>query len=149
MTAPNFKLVPYKKEDYNFIFRVKKISYETYVKHFFGEWNNEVQKEMFDKFIKESSDNIFLIKIKNKKVGFINGQIGDDCYNQGNICILPKFQNQGIGTKILKSIIESHKTMDIKLKVFKNNPARNLYERLGFQIDGETNSHYLMTKKAK
>jgi ribosomal protein S18 acetylase RimI-like enzyme len=30
------------------------------------------------------------------------------------------------------------------LQVLKTNPAKQLYERLGFQVTGETASHYLM-----
>lgn len=32
------------------------------------------------------------------------------------------------------------------LKVFKNNPAKKLYERLGFTIYKEDKSHYYMEK---
>ena len=31
--------------------------------------------------------------------------------------------------------------------VFKQNPAQNLYKRLGFEIVSETKTHYYMTKK--
>ena len=36
--------------------------------------------------------------------------------------------------------------MPVELQVLKVNPARRLYGRLGFQVTGETETHYLMQR---
>ena len=60
--------------------------------------------------------------------------------------VLPDYQNQGIGTAVIKSILEEaqHSGKPVSLQVLKVNPARSLYERLGFLNTGETATHYLM-----
>ena len=79
--------------------------------------------------------------------GFYNGK---DKYNNtfeiGNICIKPEYQNKGIGTKILKGILEKYSNTNIEIQYFKQNPVGILYERLGFEKSGETNFHYQMVK---
>jgi ribosomal protein S18 acetylase RimI-like enzyme len=65
------------------------------------------------------------------------------------IAILPEFQNQGIGTAILQKIIGAAPThKPLRLQVFKINPARRLYERLGFVKTGATRTHLCMERAA-
>ncbi len=61
----------------------------------------------------------------------------------GLIAILPKYQSMGMGTDIIKKYIDNANKRII-LQVFKENPARLLYEKLGFKKYGETNTHLLM-----
>ena len=62
------------------------------------------------------------------------------------ISILKDYQNQGIGSNILKQqLAENHKKgIRTILQVFKDNPAKHLYEKLGFKIYGENETHYQM-----
>ncbi|VEP16133.1 GCN5-related N-acetyltransferase (fragment) [Hyella patelloides LEGE 07179] len=64
----------------------------------------------------------------------------------GEIQIKNLYQNQGIGTKILQSVIEQNqfKYQSIWLQVLKGNPAIRLYQSLGFKIFAETKTHYKM-----
>ena len=80
-------------------------------------------------------------------IGFYNGNIIETGnYEIGNICIIPEYQNKGIGTKIIKDIITLYKKNDIELQCFKTNPVKKLYERLGFRVYKETDFHYKMKK---
>ena len=137
----------YTKSDYEFIYNVKNIVYEKYVDELFGGWDDSTQHKMLDDFIEAEEENINIILCGNEKIGFINGKIlPDGEYEQGNICLLPKWQGKGIGTYLLKEVIERQKDHSIVLRVFKSNPAKNLYERLGFKTYSETQSHFLMRK---
>ena len=79
---------------------------------------------------------------------FYNDEILEDgTYEVGNICIIPEYQGNGIGSKILKDILDKNSDKDIKLQFFKQNPVGVLYERLGFEKYGETEFHYQMIKK--
>jgi len=64
-----------------------------------------------------------------------------------NIHILPEYQEHGLGTDVIKTLLEQarHEKVPVTLRVLKVNPARYLYERLGFFITGETTTHYLMS----
>jgi ribosomal protein S18 acetylase RimI-like enzyme len=61
-----------------------------------------------------------------------------------DIAILPEFQNQGIGSEILKGLFERSKAIQqpVTIHVESFNPAMNLYKRLGFQKISETNGVY-------
>ncbi len=148
--VPNLYLVPHKngnRDEIQFIYNLKKEVYQKYVEKYFKEWNEESQKKLFERFMKENSKNIELIYLREELVGFYNGKDKDDnTFEIGNICIKPEYQNKGIGTAILKEILFEHKEQNIKLQVFKENPAIRLYQKLGFEIEKETNTHYFMKK---
>ncbi len=69
--VPNLELKLYKngnQEQIKFIYDLKKEVYQRYVEENYGEWNEEIQKKLFDKFMKENSKNIELIYLKDKLV---------------------------------------------------------------------------------
>ena len=45
--------------------------------------------------------------------------------------------------------VNKKSNVDTVLQVFKENPAKNLYEKVGFEIYDETNTHYKMIRKIK
>ncbi len=51
-----------------FIYDLKKEVYQSYVEKLYGEWNEEIQKKLFSKFMKENSNNIELIYLKDELV---------------------------------------------------------------------------------
>jgi ribosomal protein S18 acetylase RimI-like enzyme len=63
-----------------------------------------------------------------------------------DISLLPEFRNQGIGTLLLRDLIdEAARTNRVfRLHVVQNNRAVRLYKRLGFSITGETGFHFKM-----
>ena len=150
--VPNLELKPYKngkQEEIKFIYDLKKEVYMKYVDSIYGEWNEENQKKLFERFMKENSKNIELIYLKDELVGFYNGKDKDNnTFEIGNICVKPEYQNKGIGTAVLKEILFEHKEQNIKLQVFKiNENAIKLYEKMGFEKTDETETHYIMIKK--
>ena len=57
--------------------------------------------------------------------------------------ITPKYQSQGIGTSLINDLLARGRPVELGvLKV--NVDARRLYERLGFRVIGETETHYHM-----
>lgn len=141
------KLIPYTDEDYEFVYDVKKNAYIKYVEDCWGPWNEDLQQELFAKFINTFKGDIYIIYYENNKIGFYNGEILENGnYEIGNICIIPEYQGRGIGTKILKDKLEENKDRNIEIQYFKNNPVGKLYQRLGFVLNGEKEFHYLMIK---
>lgn len=68
-----------------------------------------------------------------------------------DIALLPKWQNQGIGKSILHDILRNAEKIGspVSIHVESFNPAKGLYERLGFKKISETNGVYhLMEWKA-
>ena len=143
----NVKLIPYSDEDYGFVYEVKKNAYKKYVEQNWGSWNEEAQRKYFDNFIKNVRNDAFIIIYEENKIGFYNGELlSNGNYEIGNICIIPQYQNMGIGSNILKAKLEENNDKNIEIQYFKQNPVGKLYERLGFTPNGETEFHYRMIK---
>ena len=132
-------------EDYEYIYELKKNAYKEYVIMNWEAWDEEAQKEYFKNFINTYKDTTYIIQTEGKDIGFYNdAMLENGNYEIGNICIIPEYQGKGIGTKILKDVIEDHKEFNIEIQYFKQNPVGKLYERLGFIPNGETKFHYQM-----
>ncbi|MBR3661556.1 MAG: GNAT family N-acetyltransferase [Bacilli bacterium] len=91
--------------------------------------------------------NYELYCLNGKDIGFYNGIAHENgSYEIENICLVPEYQGKGIGTQVLTDIMELHKDKDIHIQYFKQNPVGELYKKLGFIPNGETEYHYQMTK---
>jgi ribosomal protein S18 acetylase RimI-like enzyme len=65
------------------------------------------------------------------------------------IALLPEYRGQGIGTALLKRLLEAAKNLypAISLSVSPNNPAMRLYERLGFVTVDIRNEYPVMKRE--
>ena len=127
---------------------VKKICYKKYVDEYYGGWIDDVQVEMNTNAFKRLSGKSTFLKIllNDEVVGFFSFDVLDYKIDGITIQMIDKAQNMGVGSFYLNHITSlSDKNMKpIFLKVFKSNPAKNLYERFGFTVYDETSSHYFM-----
>ena len=95
--------------------------------------------------MKENSKNIELIYVNGELVGFYNGKNKDDnTFEIANICIMPEYQNNGIGTAVLKEILFENNDEDVFLQCFKESTAMELFERIGFGKILETKNYYVL-----
>ncbi len=138
-------------DDFDFLFQLKKQNFKKYVDKFW-QWDDEEQKQRLRKDLEEHLPHKKIIVVNNKMIGVYAVHItedGDLYINE--ISILKEYQNKGIGRKILEKQLEENdkKKMRTVLQVFKGNSAKNLYEKLGFKVYGETESHYQMEKVIK
>lgn len=60
----------------------------------------------------------------------------------------PAHQGRGIGSRLIQGLIQEWPGRPIRLAVLKTNPARRLYERLGFRIVEDKGTAYLMRREA-
>ena len=135
-----YNMRPYIDNEYHnykeFIYQTKKEAYKKYVE---DECNEEIQRKHFETFINNVKDDTWIIQLNGKDIGFYNGVTYEDgSYEIENICIIPEYQKRGIGTQVLSDIIELHKGQDIHIKYFKQNQVGNLFSKLGFVSNGET-----------
>jgi ribosomal protein S18 acetylase RimI-like enzyme len=67
-----------------------------------------------------------------------------------DIALAPGFRGRGIGTRLLRSLMDEADASGRKLSIHveQNNPARSLYDRLGFRPAGEHGVYVLMERAA-
>jgi ribosomal protein S18 acetylase RimI-like enzyme len=90
-----------------------------------------------------------VIMIDDKPAGRILVFRDKDSTRLVDIALLTEYRNQGIGTQLLLDLINAceNERLPLRLQVTRNNPARHLYERLGFVITGEDAMYYEMERK--
>ena len=86
----------------------------------------------------------YLVMYANELIGTLKYRVSEATVEIMQIQIHPLFQRQGFGQKILQQIITDSKPKLIELTVLKQNPALQLYKRLGFEITGEDLHEYFM-----
>lgn len=139
----NYTLPKAMENDFSCIYNLKKKSIQPHVEKIWG-WNETYQLKDFMNDFKNIED-FSLILSNNNEIGFLQLKI-----TQSHICIIEihlieSFQGQGIGSSIIKGVIEQARNSkkNVSLGCFKDNiRAKNLYLRMGFSITGETESHY-------
>ena len=75
-----------------------------------------------------------LVLMDEEPVGRIYVQRAADHLLLVDIALLPEVQGQGIGTWLMRALLEegTAKNLPVRLQVVMTNPAKRLYERLGF-----------------
>ena len=138
-----YALRPATAGDYDFIYQVKAVTLKEYIAQTWG-WNESDQQSRFSASFDPAQWQI--VQLDGGDVGVLCLEREEDGFLLANIEILPPHQNRGLGTRIIEDILASARRdcLPVRLQVLKANPARRLYERLGFVVTGETDTHYLM-----
>ena len=133
-----------------FIYDVKKVSIYKYVDEIWG-WNENIQKDFFAKDFMNLEE-FDIICHNGIDIGFVQPSNCNNSINITEIHIIPEYQGKGIGTNIIKELINEGKLTNkfITLGCFKNNiRAKNLYFKLGFDLAKETSTHFVLEYKVK
>jgi ribosomal protein S18 acetylase RimI-like enzyme len=134
-------------DDFNFLYQLKKKALKEYISNTWG-WDEEWQKKYFIQNFKPNK--IQIIVKSGKNIGCISILEEELCYFLSLIELFPEYQNKGIGTQLIEELIlkANERNKCIKLHVLKvNNKAQRLYKRLGFLIEGESETHFKMIYK--
>lgn len=137
------------QEDFEFLFYLKKKSLQKYIQQTWG-WDEQWQRDYFSKNFNPKE--LKIIVQNHQDIGVISIIDKDDKLFLSKIEILPTFQSKGIGSSLIKDILEKANLLkkNVTLQVLKvNKRAKSLYERLGFEILDENESHYFMEYEAK
>ena len=89
-----------------------------------------------------------VVEIDGKPAGRLYVHRGPSDVRIMDIALIPAYRGRGIGTVLLRTLIaEAEKTgRKLSIHVEANNPARTLYERLGFRPAGEHGVYVLMER---
>ncbi len=139
-----FTTSPVQIRDTEFMWTVFRITMKQYITLARGEWDELREETQFKDQLDESASR--LIFTDNTVAGFIMTPIKDGVRWIHTICILPEHQGKGLGTAVIRSVINQaqREGVSLYLNVLRVNPARKLYERMGFQVIDETRFHFKM-----
>ena len=89
-----------------------------------------------------------IITLGGTDIGWLQSFVKDDALFLGQLFIDGSSRRQGIGTQVVKGLIEeaARAGQAITLGVVKTNPALRLYERLGFRTTHEDERKFYMRR---
>lgn len=134
---------PATEGDFDFLYALHVATMKEYVDQTWG-WNDAFQEMRFRETFDPEDTRI--ITLDGRDIGMIATQERDADLFLALIEIEPEHQRQGIGATLIKEIIAAGIRMKkpVFLHVLRANPARSLYERLGFSVVAETPTHLHM-----
>ena len=112
-----------------------------------GGWDDAEQRERFRGHFADPSS-IRVIVFGSRDIGCLSvDDLGDSLFI-GFIGMLPEYQRRGMGTRLLQQVIAEadRREIPVQLRVLKVNPARSLYERLGFVVVDNEGVRYQMKR---
>ena len=133
--------------DFELIYQILRVSLGPYVEQTWGSWDEDAQRKRFEQVTHVEDHQI--LELNGETAGCLCLKESPDELRLARLFILPQFQNRGFGTKIMTGILElaERKKLPIRLRVLRVNPARSLYERLGFRIIEEDTAHFTMLRE--
>jgi ribosomal protein S18 acetylase RimI-like enzyme len=140
-------LRPARAEDYGFALALYVETIKPYTIAFMP-WVDAVETARFAKLWAPADTRI--ITVDGADVGWVEASDTGAELVLKQFYIAPAQQQRGVGTQVMDLLLKEWRSIGrpIVLNVLKNNPARRLYQRLGFATVGETDMKYLMRREA-
>ncbi len=131
------------QEDMSFLWELHVLTMRDYVEQTWG-WERVWQEENFR--AKFDIAGLEILEIEGRPIGAMAVKEEVERLLLRQIEIHPDWQELGIGTALVGEVIARAgiRGLPVHLQVLKVNPARMLYERMGFLHVGETATHFLM-----
>ena len=132
-TAPKhgrYTLRPIVEDDYDFLWNLKIVTLRGYIEEYFG-WDDETSRS----FLRRTMENGHLVLVDGQPAGILKVYEEGGWLYLAEIGLMPEYQNKGLGTQMIQDVLDLADKLgiNVELQVFANNPARRLYERMGFQ----------------
>jgi ribosomal protein S18 acetylase RimI-like enzyme len=137
-------------EDFEFLYALHRAAMRIYVEDIFGPWDEVWQQAHYRRHY--PIDRLRIIQQDGRDVGMLYVEERAEEIFLASLEVLPAFQRRGIGSAVICELIETAARLGkpVALQVLKNNIlARNLYQRLGFGVTGDNDTHYIMAYEHK
>ena len=131
--------------DYQWLWELKRATMRSYVELTWGYWDDSIQEDFFQRHF--SSETVQIISVNGRDAGLLNVERESSELFLANLQIHPDFQNRGLGSAVLRELIESATALNlpVRLQVLSVNiGAARLYGRFGFATYLETPTHRFM-----
>jgi GNAT superfamily N-acetyltransferase len=146
MDTEKVALRPATDEDSGFAFGVKKAALREYVREIYG-WDEDEQRRLHER--RFSSAAMRIIMAEERDIGLLGTREAADGIHLLQLFLLPDAQGKGIGSHVLAQVLREADRVHrpVVLRVLKSNPrAKVFFERHGFTLAGETETHYNMER---
>jgi ribosomal protein S18 acetylase RimI-like enzyme len=129
--------------DLDFLYALHVATMKEYVDRTWG-WDDAQQEAAYRR--NHDPGAIQIITRDGQDIGMLYAEEREAEVFVAHIEISPEYQGRGIGSSILRGIVAEAalRQKTVSLRVLRVNPARSLYERLGFKIVEETTTHFSM-----
>lgn len=121
--------------DLPFVYDVHRQAFRAYVEQSWG-WD---ESQQWDLFLAEYDPRLIEIVVyQGQDIGFLRLEDQGHFLFLDTIALLPAYQGQGLGRTLVRRVLQSaaERSLPVRLHVLRVNPARTLYEQLGFQVTG-------------
>ena len=130
-------------EHYDFALQLYLLTLGPYLRELIV-WDEAEQRAVFAAQWKR--EEVKIISVDGKDAGWLQvAELPTEIRLQ-KLFVAPSWQRSGIGSEVLDNLLAAWRPTGKKivLRVLKNNPARRLYERLGFSVIADTGIVYRM-----
>jgi GNAT superfamily N-acetyltransferase len=141
-----FRLLPRDEDALRYSFEAKRAAMGPYIIERWG-WDEDYQLRTHRSNFEQKP--FFRISRAGADIGTLSLMNCGAFIRFGEFYLFPQHQRAGTGTKILAHCIAlaDRQAMPMRLEHLKWNPVGSLYRRVGFEVIGETDIHYLMERK--
>jgi len=139
-----FSLRPATEEDRTFLWALHEATMREHVEPVYG-WDDAAQRAYFGHRFEPTLMEVIQVGGEDVGVVWIERRITD--LFLAHLAVLPARQGQGIGAAVVRYLlgVAGARGFPLALRVLKGNlRARALYERLGLEVVGETDTHWEM-----
>ena len=108
-----------------------------------GSWDERRERSQFERQLQLAHTRV--VQLAEHQVGFVTVVPRGGEVELHTLCLVPKYQSQGLGSYITRAVVESSLAQGyaVVMSVLRANPrAKALYERLGFSVVGESEHHF-------
>jgi ribosomal protein S18 acetylase RimI-like enzyme len=138
-----FELRPATRSDLGFCWPIYRDSMKPLTEAV-GPWNEAQQQKLIEAAVADAGTSI--LRQHEDDVGWLQVEETRHIVHLQQLFLMPATRNRGLGTSFLTWMKEraERKRKDLTLEVMTNNPARRLYERLGFKVVTTANDKMTM-----
>ncbi len=146
MSLVPFALRPATEADFVFMRDTKLDGLEPYVRELWGWDRREQERKARDEF---APSNRWIIVSGGIDAGYVHVERDADAVTLAGIYLIPSMRRRGLGAAVIQRVIDDARAdgKPVALRVLRPNPARRLYQRLGFEIVRETPERFFLQRQ--
>ncbi|OZI75067.1 GNAT family N-acetyltransferase [Bordetella genomosp. 12] len=143
--APDFVLRPAVEADLPFLLALRCRTMEPHLRQDGIDFDDAAHLRR----IRHHWEDARIVLVQGAPVGLLKVHRDQHGWYVHQIQVEPRCQGQGLGARLLRGVLEraDRGGETVRLSVLRSNPARRLYERLGFEICEDSGQEFLMRRR--